>query len=462
MAVRFSLKSLQCWITVAAAIFAPLFFGSVDLFWVVCLTMLLSAAVICGAFIPLNSSQAKLLVSFLAVCLVYGAIALIQVAPDWLSQWNDPIWQRLASVFPGEAGRISSRAEIPPLALGHFLLFATAFVSGFYVGTSQTQTKRLVLVITIAIVAYAAYGLYASIFRPNSLLWIERPAYWGSLTATFVNRNTAASLIGMGLILTVAYLSAHVATFQFSSSWKLFLLLRSSERWLFELGVKLFGVVICLTALRQTGSRAGILFATVGMLVTLSIVLAGRIPLGRWAIIGGTATLLVVGVAVSLSIGRLGSEGLFDDARWAVYQAAFASVAERPWLGSGLGSFPDVFPALRSSEMPITGIWEMAHSTTLEIAIEMGVPIAIVIAGCALISVLILLQASRRAPVREFNFLAAATGIAVFTFLHAIVDFSLQVPGFSTVFAVLLGCALARALAPERKRSRSADRAALV
>jgi hypothetical protein len=37
------------------------------------------------------------------------------------------------------------------------------------------------------------------------------------------------------------------------------------------------------------------------------------------------------------------------------------------------------------------------------------------------------------------------TGIAVLSYLHSMIDFSLQIPGYLIVFAILLGCGLARA-----------------
>ncbi len=52
-----------------------------------------------------------------------------------------------------------------------------------------------------SILGYAIYGVAALVFTPNMLLWTDKLAYQGSLTATFVNRNTAATLMGMGLIL---------------------------------------------------------------------------------------------------------------------------------------------------------------------------------------------------------------------------------------------------------------------
>jgi hypothetical protein len=41
--------------------------------------------------------------------------------------------------------------------------------------------------------------------------------------------------------------------------------------------------------------------------------------------------------------------------------------------------------------------------------------------------------------------LAAIVGIAILSYLHSMIDFSLQIPGYLVVFGIILGCGLARA-----------------
>ena len=90
---------------------------------------------------------------------------------------------------------------MPPLAVGHFLLFATSFISGFFIGTSRRNSDSLIWFAQYSILLYAIYGLAALILTPNMVLWAPKLAYRGSLTATFINHNTAATFIGAGAIL---------------------------------------------------------------------------------------------------------------------------------------------------------------------------------------------------------------------------------------------------------------------
>ena len=140
-----TVRSIQLWIPVVVIVLAPLFFGSVDLFWVVVWTILLSASVSTGVVASLDSAQSRLLLGFLAVCGVYALVAVVQIIPNSLEPFADPIWRRASEILQLDlAPRISSRAEIPPLAIGHFLLFTTAVISGFCLGTSQSNVRLIV------------------------------------------------------------------------------------------------------------------------------------------------------------------------------------------------------------------------------------------------------------------------------------------------------------------------------
>jgi len=65
----------------------------------------------------------------------------------------------------------------------------------------------------------------------------------------------------------------------------------------------------------------------------------------------------------------------------------------------------------------------------------------------ALASLFILARAAIESEGRSRRSLAAIAGIAVLSYLHSLIDFSLQIPGYLIPFGILLGCGLARASA---------------
>jgi O-antigen ligase len=118
-------------------------------------------------------------------------------------------------------------------------------------------------------------------------------------------------------------------------------------------------------------------------------------------------------------------------------------IADHPWLGTGQGTFAYAFPSYRSSDAAIFGVWEMAHNTLLEIAAEMGVPIAalVVAAWLAIFATLIGGVLVRR---RGILVPAAALAVALLAALHSLIDFTLQIPGYSVVALCLVGAGMAQ------------------
>jgi O-antigen ligase len=424
----------------------------------------LSIGTLCGAAKTMTVRQRRLLYVFLSGCAACALVAVIQVVADFVPGLSDPIWQRASDLLDMKLpSRISSRAEIPPIAIGHFLIVITSFMSGFLVGTSRRDSELLTIFARYSILLYAIYGLLALAFTPNMLLWAPKIAYRGSLTATFVNHNTAATFIGAGAIL---WLCSAFYTLQSmdASSFRLLLLTPSNEDVAFKFILRAAAGLICFFALLLTGSRGGLICSSLGLLVAIGLVVADRIKEARSLYIVGCAG---VAVAVTLGwlsqMGRIGSQGLFDDGRWSAYGYCIEAIQQRPWLGAGIGTFADLFPSLRGPDFNRWGVWDYAHSTILEIAVEMGIPVAALVLVGAIASLIILVRAALRLKGRNQSSMAAVTGIAVLSYLHSIIDFSLQIPGYLIVFWILLGCWLARATAEESasqeaSRDRSAEK----
>jgi O-antigen ligase len=438
-------SSIQLWTTIVVLVLAPLFFGSVDLFWVAVWTIPLSVSALCGIAEPMCTGQSRILFGFLALCGIYALVAIVQIVPNAIPQLNDPNWARVNELLGLQAlPRISSRAEIPPLAVGHFLLFATSFISGFAIGTSRQNSDKLIWFAQYSILFYVIYGLGALIFTPERVLWAPKLAYRGSLTATFINHNTAATFIGAGAILWFCFAFSSLQSFQFSSL-RLLLLNRSNEDLAFKIITRSGCALVCFFALLLTGSRGGLIGSCLGLLVAILLMMTNGKKPKFWYVVGSAVVALSGTVVLLGQMGRIGSQGLFDDARWSVYEFCVEAIRQRPLLGAGLGTFADVFPSFRADDFYSWGVWDFAHSTILEIAVEMGIPIAAMVVIAALASLFVLARAVLKSNGRSRRVLAAITGIAVLSYLHSLIDFSLQIPGYLILFAILLGCGLARA-----------------
>jgi hypothetical protein len=448
------LRSVQLWATAFVLVLAPLFFGSVDQFWIAVWIVVLSITTILGVSVPLNIVQVRVVWAFLSVCLIYAIVAVIQVVPGVLTSLDDSIWQQANDVLDTHVEpRISSTAQIPPLAIGHFLLVVTAFLSGFFAGTSKRGVSRIIFAARTAILIYAVYGLLALAVTPNLLLWVPKVAYRGSLTATFVNKNTAAAFFGCGAILWSCWTYFAVQSLE-KSSLRVLLLNSLNERVAISLILRASAGLTCFFALLLTNSRGGLISSSVGLLVALGVLEIDRFKRRIGYAIALSICALVALAAWLTQMGRIASEGVIDDGRWHVYSLVAEAIGRRPLLGAGAGSFEILFPSLRTTELSSLGVWDYAHSTILEIAFEMGLPVAGMVTLAALASIFLLVWRALKADQRYRVSLAAIAGIAVMTYLHSLIDFSLQIPGYSIPFGILIGCGLADATADRSSRRR--------
>jgi len=155
--------------------------------------------------------------------------------------------------------------------------------------------------------------------------------------------------------------------------------------------------------------------------------------------------------------GRIDAGGLTEQGRYATYQSTLRIIADHPWFGTGWGTFAAIIPAYRSGEISIWGVWELAHSTPLELAAELGVPLAAVVVLAWVLGMFVLLHGTRRSR-RETVAPLAAFAVALIANLHSSVDFSLQVSGYAIVAFAIVGVGLAQSFqiaSPPRHRKKA-------
>jgi O-antigen ligase len=166
-------------------------------------------------------------------------------------------------------------------------------------------------------------------------------------------------------------------------------------------------------------------------------------------VLGGGAAALVILQLLGAGINaRFDAQGLADEGRIATWRSTLRMLADRPWFGTGQGTFAWAFPAYRSSEGSMTGTWDRAHNTLLEIAADMGAPIAVLVALAWFAAFAVLIHGVRNRR-RNLIFPAAALSVATLGVLHSLVDFSLQIPGYSIVAFAVVGAGVAQSFAAD-------------
>jgi O-antigen ligase len=290
----------------------------------------------------------------------------------------------------------------------------------------------------------------------REILWIDKYSYGESLTSVFINRNSYAAYAGVGLVITVGLLVEQLRRIQLPSH------LGRRGRFVYFLDHLGFAVwflaatfLVLLAALLLTGSRGGLLATLAGLVAVVFTVGGGsrkRLALSLVLLLGlGGFVAMQSGALVQQRLGTVDQELEGESGgRLKLFELALAGIAERPLAGSGLGSFPARFLELRDAD---TGLEPMnqvrVHNSYLEIALEAGVPAALLLYGTlGTILVLQLRSLSRAGVERRFPGIAAAATLLLA--VHSLVDFPVQMPGIAVTYAALAGLGLAQSFPHSR------------
>jgi O-antigen ligase len=452
------------WLLFAAVASAPLPFGSSQLVTVAFWCVVLGGCLIFAPVRFFAGGQLALAAVAGVIVAAYGLVLHEQLAVrQWLPEASpNPIWEQAqAALGVPLVGSISIARNQPWFELGRPLVCMLALFCGFLVGTDAGRARQLLNVIAWSGVVYAAFGILAHIFDPNHILWRDKDAYVDSVTGTFINRNTAGAYFGSCALLWSLLLwerTQQKLPRGAVLSWSTInpLLAKPSKA-----GMVAFTMLfLCLAAMFMTLSRGAAVLSLLALVV--GFVLYFRRLLTRRAALVTTLAGCGAVVFVLLEVMGAGVNARFDfqgftgGGRLETYKAALRLIGDHPWFGTGQGTFADAFPAYRSSDAPISGVWDHAHNTLLEIAADMGIPIAALVAiGWAIIFATLIHGVIVRK--RGVVFPVAALTVALVAVLHSLVDFSLQIPGYSIVALALVGAGLAQSFRSDPKGNKASQ-----
>jgi hypothetical protein len=403
---------------------------------------------------PLGSSQVRYVhaaaILLLASLIGYAAFQALPVAGPDLA---NGAWTSLAGAIGPTPAAISVAPGMTLDALASLALPFLAFVGALVFFQSDEEALWLWRALAYFGAAYAVFGILQELFLPNQILFEPKRFYLGSLTATFVNRNTAGTFFGLALLLNLGLAfhelrNVHIARFvkktlSLDISWP-------------DKNARVVGqalcCAICAVALFLTQSRGAAAASFVACYVALAAMTARPVTadkpderFAKWrrraALIGSLLVLLsLFALFAGRSLHRLEEAGA-DDSRWCSFASLLHAIRDNWALGAGFGAFQDVFPLYRDAGCAgIFGVWERAHNVFLEGWIGLGLifPTALGLGYAILVGVF--LRGARRR--RRFRF-APIIGLSalILVSLHAMVDFSAQIPGFAVYFAAAMAAA---------------------
>ena len=418
------------------------------------------------AWILNRDQHPKLHLSLLAMPLAMMGLVICWIGVQVLSAGNlaiiHPNWSFAEEVLKTDlAGRISVNPAETLAALMRLLTYIAVFLATYIVARNRALAGLLVTMFIMSACLYALYGLARISFDLERILWLQGYYTTSVLSSSFVGRNNAATYFGIGCVVAFAMLSHQIRTVLSSGSG-------SSARYrsgLFleslggGLGLYFLAFWLLFTAVLLTVSRGGIIatLLAIGATFTLMQLRSGyqarkhRTPGLRLLSILALVALLITAIEISGAhiIERLYSVGFDANIRASLYKDTLNAIRDHAWLGSGYGTFQDVFPLYRSVPAPDTLVFAKAHNDYLELFLGLGIPGALLF----LFSLFLVLKRClkgyferRRASV----FPLIAIGATALVFIHSFVDFSLQIEAISMCYAMLLGIGVAQSVSSRR------------
>ena len=448
-----SWTALRC-LLVALLLWAPLPLGSNRPWSWTLLTVAVGVLLLawCGA--ELRRPRVRSLPAppvWLAGVLIGGALgwAWIQTLPS--VRLGHPVWTWAAEY--GSA--MQPRPSVDPSAGRDALLRLLSYVGVFGLSLALAHdggdARRLLRAIVTIIAAYAAWGLvrhFAGIEHPFSAM----PS--ASLTSTFVNRNHAATYLGIGAVIALALLWERLRWYLAKHGGEAGV---AAIAELMERNLRLVLATLCLViAVLLTGSRGGLLGLGAGIITVSCLAFAG-------ARIGARAGAVMAGIMVLAGLGllRLGGNTTLERLaqvdqemtlaganRLTLWQNCLDLIRERPLTGHGYGTFEQLFHLTRDAGFE--RIWHTAHNTYLEHAVELGLPATLALYG----GMLLLVGHCARGVLRRRRdrvLPTAAVGASAVVACHALVDFGLQIPAVAITYAAVMGIGCAQALPSARR-----------
>ncbi len=367
--------------------------------------------------------------------LIWGVVQISTFTPE---AWHHPLWSETSAVFGVDLkGSISLARGAGFESIMRILTYGMVFFLALQLGRDRARAEKMFWAMTLAGTAYALYGLIIYFGDYQMVLWVEKKTT--NVSGTFINRNSFATLMGLCLLCAAGlYMTGFFNALQSRRTGRDKTLHVVQQA--FVRGAPLLAcILILLTALFLTHSRAGVIASLVALLVLavfmgLMIRMAGRV----YQVL--TISVLVAALGVFFLSGhgwldRLTATDLEREGRIVRNEQTWQAVNMSPWTGYGIGSYEQTF-FMFADEKTVTSY--KAHNDWLEMMFELGLPMAFlwfsVLGG---LGVRCLIGFFRRN--RDHFYPLVGFCACVLVGLHSLVDFSLQIPAVAVTFAVLLG-----------------------
>jgi len=289
----------------------------------------------------------------------------------------------------------------------------------------------------------ATFALFQGLAPNGKLYWIWTAEQGGLIYGPYVNHNHYAGLMEMlapfPLVLAVSRFThgrRQLAAAAIGALMAGTIFLSGSRGGMLAFAVEMAVLAVCLRPHQRNWRQPAILGAFVALVIGLLVWIGGNEMTRRLA-----------------SIHSETRQELSGGVRFTIDRDSLRMWKQRPLLGWGLGTFPEVYPQFRTFYTSF--FVNQAHNDYAQLLTETG------LAGFA-IAVWFLLLVFRRARAKLENWPETANGVLTLAALvgcvgilvHSWLDFNLQIPANAALFYVLCVIAAGEPLQESRRRAR--------
>lgn len=418
--------------------------GSAQGIWANFILQLLAVAILAWAALtraPIETTRAARTLWLLAA--LVGLLVAIQLVPLPPVIWTnlpgrDFVVQGLGLMEVEPAWRPISLAPYDTLATAQTLLPPIAMLAAMLRLGAFTD-NRLTGALLFGAFASVALGML-QVASGGTDWYLYRFVNLGSATGFFANSNHMAALLLVSLPFVAAIAAERWNRARKTNIRAVILALGFGSAFLLSVGIVL------------AGSEAVMLLSVPVAAASALIVLrlSPRAVRRGGALVGGLI-LVAAGVAALLARDGLGpDQSTSVSSRVAIWSNTLQATADQLPMGSGLGTFPGLYPQYENVDLVDRYYVNHAHNEYLEIALETGLP------GILLVILFLVWWGRRsvaawRSPAASAHMKAASIASAALL-LHSLVEFPLRTAALSTVLAMCV------ALLAFPRRQESAER----
>jgi len=374
------------------------------------------------------------------------AWAVVQLAGWTPASWHHPLWAMAGETLGTDLpGMVSLSAENSWTALMRLLAYALVFFLALQFGRDRARAQAVFGWLTLAGLVYGVFGLlvFWGSYYPEWLFGERILAH--DVRGTFINRNHFATWQGLTILCAMAWFYQRTARREV----KPYAVPKDQEQRVEEFILKAWkpmtGLLLMVTALVLTHSRGGFVSALAGTIVLMALLdrrVSSRKTRSRLTVV---TALVVASIAFFLTsevlLDRINRTDITTEERLAVFANINGAIEDNPALGFGYGTFADSFRLYDQNENTVH--YDRAHNTWLENAFELGLPAALAL-YLALGGLALTCLSGVRRRHRDWVFPATGVAASVLVALHAMVDFSLQLPAVAVLYACIMGVACAQ------------------